>query len=178
MNREDTYKKLTRKLRESNVKFAKKEEIGQKVLSQISEGRDTKKILLKSFYSWTEVKWLRWSISTAAVLFIVVQVLFYNINIFIIDGYGNDVGSEYDRDLTDIGDRVTNSGGSGGLQEGFFGTVLGVLFEIMPLFMGWLSVAFMRTKFLLKEDPKKIGNLVSGIKEVFTAIIKSFKTSE
>ncbi|HIG65609.1 MAG TPA: hypothetical protein EYQ43_08690 [Methyloprofundus sp.] len=114
----------------------------------------------------------------AAVLFIVVQVLFYNINIFIIDGYGNDVGSEYDRDLTDIGDRVTNSGGSGGIQEGFFGTVLGVLFEIMPLFMGWLSVAFMRTKFLLKEDPKKIGNLVSGIKEVFTAIIKSFKTSE
>ncbi len=72
MNREDTYKKLTRKLRESNVKFAKKEEIGQKVLSQISEGRDTKKILLKSFYSWTEVKWLRWSISTAAVLFIAI----------------------------------------------------------------------------------------------------------
>ena len=114
----------------------------------------------------------------AAVLFIVVQVLFYNINIFIIDGYSTDVGSEYDRDLTDIGDRVTSSGGSGGIQEGFFGTVLVILFEIMPLFMGWLSVAIMRTKFLLKEDPKKIGNLVSGIKEVFTAIIKSFKTSE
>ncbi|NYT47511.1 MAG: hypothetical protein H0A75_08000 [Candidatus Methanofishera endochildressiae] len=46
----------------------------------------------------------------AAVLFIVVQVLFYNINIFIIDGFGNDVGGEYDRDLTDIGDRVTSSG--------------------------------------------------------------------
>jgi hypothetical protein len=44
--------------------------------------------------------------------------------------------------------------------------------------MGWLSVAFVRTKFLLKEDPKKIGNLVSGIKDVFTGIINSFKTSE
>jgi hypothetical protein len=65
-----------------------------------------------------------------------------------------------------------------GIQEGFFGTVLGILFEIMPLFMGWLSVAFVRTKFLLKEDPKKIGNLVSGIKDVFTGIINSFKTSE
>jgi len=72
MNRDDTYKELTRKLRESKVKFVKKEAVGQEVLSKISEGRDAKKILLKSFYSWTEVKWLRWSISTAAVLFIAI----------------------------------------------------------------------------------------------------------
>jgi hypothetical protein len=113
----------------------------------------------------------------AAVLFIVVQLLFYNINIFIIDGFGNDVGGEYDRDLTDIGDRVTSSGGTGGIQEGFFGTVLGVLFEIMPLFMGWLSVAFIRTKYILKQD-LNITNLVSGIKDVFVGIMNSFKTSE
>ncbi|WP_428356942.1 hypothetical protein [Methyloprofundus sp.] len=113
----------------------------------------------------------------AAVLFIVVQVLFYNINIFIIDGFGNDVGGDYDRDLTDIGDRITSSGGSGGIQEGFFGTVLGILFEIMPLFMGWLSVAFVRTKYILKQD-LKISNLTSGITDVFIAIKNSFKTSE
>ena len=112
-----------------------------------------------------------------AVLFIVVQLLFYNINIFIIDGFGNDVGGEYDRDLTDIGDRVTSSGGTGGIQEGFFGTVLGILFEIMPLFMGWLSVAFIRTKYILKQD-LNITNLVSGIKDVFVGIMNSFKTSE
>ena len=113
----------------------------------------------------------------AAVLFIVVQLLFYNINIFIIDGFGNDVGGEYDRDLTDIGDRVTSSGGTGGIQEGFFGTVLGILFEIMPLFMGWLSVAFIRTKYILKQG-LNITNLVSGIKDVFVGIMNSFKTSE
>lgn len=113
----------------------------------------------------------------AAVLFIVVQVLFYNINIFIIDGFSNDVGGEYDRDLIAIGDRVTNSGGGGGLQEGFFGTILGILFEIMPLFMGWLSVAFIRTKYMLKQE-LNITNLVSGITDVFVSIKNSFKTSE
>ncbi len=62
---------------------------------------------------------------------------------------GSDVGGEYDRDLTDIGDRKTSGGG---IQEGFFGTILGILFEIMPLFMGWLSVAFIRTKYMLKQE--------------------------
>ena len=112
----------------------------------------------------------------AVVLFIVVQVLFYNINIFIIDGFGNNVGGEYDRDLTDIGDRVTSSRGSGGIQEGFFGTILGILFEIMPLFMGWLSVAFVRTKYILKQE-LNLKNLVSGIGDMFIGIKNSFKTS-
>jgi len=113
----------------------------------------------------------------AALLFIVVQVLFYNINIFIIDGFSNDVGGEYDRDLIAIGDRVTSSGGGGGLQEGFFGTILGILFELMPLFMGWISVAFVRTKYMLKQE-FNITNLVSGIADVFVGIKNSFKTSE
>ena len=112
----------------------------------------------------------------AAILFFVVQVLFYNINIFIIDGFGSDVGGEYDRDLTDIGDRVTSSGGTGGIQEGFFGTVLGVLFELFPLFMAWLTVAFIRTKYMLKQD-LNIKNLVSGITDMFIGIKNSFKTS-
>ena len=112
----------------------------------------------------------------AAILFFVVQVLFYNINIFIIDGFGSDVGGEYVRDLTDIGDRVTSSGGTGGIQEGFFGTVLGVLFELFPLFMAWLTVAFIRTKYMLKQD-LNIKNLVSGITDMFIGIKNSFKTS-
>ncbi len=109
----------------------------------------------------------------AAVLFIAVQVLFYNINIIIIDGMGSDVGGEYDRDLTDIGDRKTSGGG---IQEGFFGTILGILFEIMPLFMGWLSVAFIRTKYMLKQEIN-LANLVSGITDMFVSIKNSFKTN-
>ena len=110
----------------------------------------------------------------AVVLFIVVQYLFIQLNIMIIDGYGSDVGGEYDRDLTDIGARNTSGGG---IQEGFFGTVLGILFEILPLFMGWLSVAFVRTKYMLKQE-LNLANLVGGIKGMFIGIKNSFKTSE
>ena len=109
----------------------------------------------------------------AALLFLVVQYLFVQLNIFIIDGYGSDVGGDYDRDLTDIGARNTSGGG---IQEGFFGTILGVLFELAPLFMGWLSVAFIRTKYMLKQD-LNIKNLVSGITGMFVSIKNSFKTS-
>ena len=109
----------------------------------------------------------------AALLFLVVQYLFIQLNIVIIDGYGSDVGADYDRDLSDIGDRVTSGGG---IQEGFFGTILGVLFEILPPFMGWLSVAFVRTKYMLKQD-LNLKNLVSGITDMFVSIKNSFKTN-
>ena len=108
----------------------------------------------------------------AAVLFFVVQILFYNINIFIIDGLGSDVGGEYDRDLTDVGDRKDG----GGIQDGFFGSVLGVLFELLPLFMAWLSIAFIRTKYILKEE-LNVKNLTSGISSMFVGIKNSFKTN-
>ncbi len=108
----------------------------------------------------------------AALLFFVVQILFYNLNIVIIDVFSADVGGDYDRDLTDIGARKTG----GGIQEGFFGPVFGVLFELLPLFMAWLSVAFIRTKYMLKEQ-LNVKNLTSGITDVFTGIINSFKTS-
>lgn len=109
----------------------------------------------------------------AVVLFLVVQYLFVQLNILIIDGYGSDVGGDYDRDLTDIGARNTNGGG---IQEGFFGTVLGILFELLPLFMGWLCVAFIRVKYMLKQE-LSLKNLVSGITNMFVSIKNSFKTS-
>ena len=108
----------------------------------------------------------------AAILFFVVQILFYNINIFIIDGLGSDVGGEYDRDLTDIGDRKDG----GGIQDGFFGSVLGIIFELLPLFMAWATVAFIRTKYMLKED-LNVKNLTSGITDMFISIKNSFKTN-
>jgi hypothetical protein len=50
------------------------------------------------------------------------------------------------------------------------------MFELMPLFMGWLSVAFVRTKYMLQQD-LNIKNLVSGIIDMFISIKNSFKTS-
>ena len=116
-------------------------------------------------------KLLLWTVG-GALLFVAVQVLFYNVNIFIIDGLSYDVGAEYDRDLTDVGDRKDG----GGIQDGFFGSVLGIIFELLPLFMGWLAVAFVRTKYMLKEE-LNVKNLVSGITDVFTGIKNSFKTN-
>mgnify|MGYP000297037928 CR=1 FL=1 len=108
----------------------------------------------------------------AAVLFFIVQMLFYNVNIMIIDVFGGtDIGDEYDRDLLSIDSRE----GETALQEGFFGGVLGVLFELFPLLAAWFSVAFVRVKFMLKQD-FNLSNLVGGIGETFSSIGNSFKT--
>jgi len=110
----------------------------------------------------------------AAIMFFVVQILFYNFNIIILDTFdGSDIGGDYDRDYADIGDRKDG----GGLQGGFFGSVLGILFEILPLVMAWFSVALVRTKFMLKESINYT-NLVSGIKDMFIGIKNSFKTTD
>ena len=108
----------------------------------------------------------------AVALFLAVQVLFINLNIFIIDGMGSDVGGEYERDLADIGARVTSGGDT---KKGFLGTLLNILYELMPLVMGCLSVAFVRTKYMLKEE-LNLQNLTSGITDVFIGIKNSFKT--
>lgn len=108
-------------------------------------------------------------VSICAVVFLVVQVLFYNINIMIIDGLdGKDVGGEYDRDLTSVGDRKT--------QEGAGGWFMPVLFELLPPMAGFLSVSVIRSLFIMKEALTP-ANLFSGVKEMFESIKNSFKTS-
>lgn len=108
-------------------------------------------------------------VSICAVVFLVVQVMFYNINIMIIDGLdGKDVGGEYDRDLTSVGDRKT--------QEGAGGWFMPVLFELLPPIAGFLSVSVIRSLFIMKEALTP-ANLFSGVKEMFESIKNSFKTS-
>ncbi len=113
---------------------------------------------------------LFWVAGCVAVFF-AVQWLFVQLNIVIIDTYqGEDVGAEYDRALTSIGDRNTNEQGSGGV-------FLNVLYEILPPFAGFIAVAFIRTKFILNEA-LNAANLFGGIKEMFISIKDSFKTSD
>ncbi len=108
-------------------------------------------------------------VSACAIVFLVIQVMFYNINIMIVDGLeGKDVGGEYDRELTSVGDRKT--------QEGAGGWVMPVIFELLPPIAGFLVVAVIRTLFILKEALTP-ANLFSGIKELFSSIKDSFKTS-
>jgi hypothetical protein len=70
MRKEDAYRKLTNKLKDSEVEFHGKQKVKQNVINHLSNNRSQNKLILRSFYDLSEVKWLRWSISAAAVLFI------------------------------------------------------------------------------------------------------------
>jgi hypothetical protein len=108
--------------------------------------------------------------------FFIVQALFVNVNIYLLDMLnGTDIqGSDgnYERDVTSVGDRKTtdNVGGFGGI-------VLSTLFELFPPAMGFLTAALIRNKFVLKEA-LNVTNLFSGIKEMFNSIKQSFKESQ
>lgn len=81
-------------------------------------------------------------------------------------------GEAYERDLTSIGDRKNMGGFQGGK-----GTFMSVFFELFPPIAGFLIVAFMRNKLVLKEALTK-ANLFSGIGEMFISIKESFKNPD
>ncbi len=81
-------------------------------------------------------------------------------------------GDNYERDLMSIGDRKNLGGFQGGK-----GTFISVFFELFPPIAGFLLVAFIRTKFVLKESLTK-ANLFSGIGDMFKSIKESFKNPD
>ncbi len=111
-------------------------------------------------------------VAIGAVVFFVVQLGFIDVNLYIMEAIkGSEGGSDYERDLTSIGDRK-NEGGF----QGFGGVLLSVYMELMPQIVGFLAAALVRIKFITKE-PITVGNLFSGLKEMFVSIKQSFKTS-
>lgn len=81
-------------------------------------------------------------------------------------------GEGYERDLMSIGDRKNLGGFQGGK-----GTFLSVFFELFPPIAGFILVALLRTKFVLKESITK-DNLFSGIGAMFVSIKESFKNPQ
>ena len=81
-------------------------------------------------------------------------------------------GEAYERDLTSIGDRKNLGGFQGGK-----GTFMSVFFELFPPIAGFLIVAFMRNKLVLKEALTK-ANLFCGIGVMFISIKESFKKTD
>lgn len=111
-------------------------------------------------------------VAIGAVVFFVVQLGFIDINIYIMEAIkGGEGGSDYERDLTTIGDRK-NEGGF----QGFGGVLLSLYMELMPQIVGVLAAALIRVKFITKEAIT-VGNLFGDIKEMFQSIKQSFKTS-
>ncbi|WP_341327450.1 hypothetical protein [Methylotuvimicrobium sp. KM2] len=106
-----------------------------------------------------------------SVVFLAVQFTAVYFNVYLLETF-KDGGFEggYERDLASIGDRKTK----GGIFQGFTGTLLSIVFELMPPLLGVLAVAFIRTKFMLKEA-LTVSNLFSGMKELFVSIKNSFK---
>ena len=112
-------------------------------------------------------------VAIAAGVFFAVQTLLVQANVYILESIrGGEADANYERDLLSIGDRK-NQGGF----QGVGGFLLSVFFELMPPVAGVISVAVVRLKFITKES-FSIGNLFSGIKEMFTSIARSFKSPD
>lgn len=108
-------------------------------------------------------------VAGCAGLFLAMQFLFYTLDVEIVDMFdGKDPNEAYERDLTSVGDRKT--------QEGVGGAILPTFLELLPPIAGFLSVAVVRTLFILKEALTP-ANLFSGLKDLFSSIKNSFKTS-
>jgi len=112
-------------------------------------------------------------VAIAAGVFFAVQTLLVQGNVYILEALrGGSGDANYERDLLSVGDRK-NEGGF----QGAGGYLLSVFLELMPPLAGVLAVAFVRLKFVTKET-FSVGNLFSGIKEMFTSIGQSFKSPE
>ena len=108
-------------------------------------------------------------VAGCAGLFLIMQFLFYTIDVEIVDALdGKDPSDAYERDLTSVGDRKT--------QEGVGGAILPRFLELLPPIAGFLSVAIVRLLFITKEALTP-ANLFSGLKDLFSSIKNSFKTS-
>lgn len=108
------------------------------------------------------------------VVFISLHVLMIYFNMTIIEIFDRDVGSKYD---SAGGLNVRDTSDTAGLQSGTGGTLIGIIFEILPVFVPFLAIAVIRLLLMLKQ-PFAIGSLFGGIKEMFVSIGKSFKPSE
>jgi hypothetical protein len=111
-------------------------------------------------------------VMVCAAVFLASQVAFIGAANYMVDGMRADVGGGYELDKTAIGDRKNLGGFQGGK-----GAFLSTFFELFPPIAGFLLVALVRTKFVLKESLSK-DNLFSGLGDMFKSIKESFKNPQ
>jgi hypothetical protein len=112
-------------------------------------------------------------VMVCAAVYMASQFLLIGGSNYIIESMRASEGGEgYERDLLSVGDRK-NMGGF----QGSKGTFASVFFELFPPIAGFLLVALIRTKFVLKESLTK-DNLFSGLGDMFKSIKESFKNPE
>ena len=110
-------------------------------------------------------------VAGAAIAFYVMQFFLVEINIYILESVrSNEGGAAYEAidgaDRKNIGD-----------FEGFGGYLKSLYFELFPSILSFLAIAFLRIKFITKEQ-FAVSTLFGGIKEMFQSIKQSFKSPE
>ena len=107
------------------------------------------------------------------VVYLGVQLTMIYFNIMIIETFDGDVSSEYD---TAGGLNARDNSDTAGLQSGTGGTIIGIIFELLPFIVPFFAVAVIRLMVMLRK-PFDFMSLFGGIKEMFVSIKNSFKTS-
>lgn len=112
---------------------------------------------------------IMWVIICAAVFWASQFLMVAASNYMIESMTASKVSENYDRDLLAIGDRKNLSG-----FQGAKGSFMSFFFELFPPIVGFLIIAVIRTKFMLKQALSK-ETLFSGFGDMFTSIKESFK---
>ena len=107
------------------------------------------------------------------IVYISVQIVMIYLNILIIETFDGDVSAEYDNAG---GLNARDNSDTAGLQSGAGGTIIGILFELLPFIVPFFAVAIIRQIIMLKQAFNFMG-LFDGIKEMMISIKDSFKTS-
>ena len=107
------------------------------------------------------------------IVFLVVQFIMIKFNLMIIETFDSDIGSEYD---SAGGLNARDNSDTAGLQSGSFGTLIGIIFEVLPWIVPFFVVAIIRQLYMLKRSFSLMG-LFDGIKDMFISIKNSFKTA-
>jgi hypothetical protein len=110
-----------------------------------------------------------WVVGTA-VLFFTVQFLLIEFDITLLESSrSSEGGAAYEG--VNGADRKNE-----GDFQGFGGVLESLFFELFPQIVGFLAVAVVRNRLMLKED-LTVRNLFSGLKEMFSSIKGSFKSA-
>lgn len=115
---------------------------------------------------------LYWVVGSV-VVFLSLQLMMTYFNAAIVDSFDRDLGTSYD---SAGGLNVRDNSDTAGLQSGSGGTLIGIMFEILPLMVPFFVIAIIRQLLMLKQ-PFSFMGLFGGIKDMFAGIKNSFKTS-
>ncbi|MCK5120441.1 MAG: hypothetical protein KAQ91_00585 [Methylococcales bacterium] len=107
------------------------------------------------------------------IVYLVMQFVMIQFNLMIIETFDTDISSEYD---TAGGLKARDNSDTAGIQSGTGGTVVGIIFELLPWIVPFFVVAIIRQLFMLKQAFNFMG-LFDGLKEMFISIKNSFKTT-